>query len=491
MLYPVIHSLRQRKHHGLPIWPFFGMLPSLINGLRTHVYEMTTTVLQNQNWTYKFKGARLTNFDAVVTSDPCNIEYMLKTKFTNFVKGEFSYTHMCDLLGDGIFNVDGDMWRRQRKISSLYFHSVEFRSMMEDSLAKLIHSRLLPILEDFIKQSKSFDLQDLLLRLTFDNVCIITLGVDPGCLRTGLPEIPFAKAFETATDAMMIRFNTPMFLWKAMQHLDLGWERKLKTSIRQVDEFANKILHTRKNEIYSTLDAKKSSRDRDLLTVFMESKDDEGKLYTDKFLRDICISFILAGRDTSAIALTWFFWLLHQYPRAEEQIFTEICQILGQRENLKMKEDTDSITFMPEEIKKMDYLQATLSETLRLYPSVPIDSKEALEDDMLPNGTKLKKGARVLYSIYTMGRMENLWGKDCKGFKPERWLKDGKFMNESPYKFMAFHAGPRLCLGKDFAYYQMKVIAASIIYRYRVKVVENHPVTYRLSLTYYMKYGLN
>ncbi|KAF5207507.1 Cytochrome p450 [Thalictrum thalictroides] len=100
---------------------------------------------------------------------------------------------------------------------------------------------------------------------------------------------------------------------------------------------------------------------------------------------------------------------------------------------------------MPEEIKKMDYLHAALSEALRLYPSVPIDSKEALEDDVLSNGTELKKGTRVLYLIYTMGRMENLWGKDCREFKPERWLKDGKFMNESLYKFMAFHAGPRLC----------------------------------------------
>lgn len=89
-----------------------------------------------------------------------------------------------------------------------------------------------------------------------------------------------------------------------------------------------------------------------------------------------------------------------------------------------------------------------------------------------------------------MGRMEAIWGNDCKEYKPERWLRDGRFMSESAYKFTAFNGGPRLCLGKDFAYYQMKFAAASILYRYQVKVVEGHAVVPKLALTMYMKHGL-
>lgn len=96
----------------------------------------------------------------------------------------------------------------------------------------------------------------------------------------------------------------------------------------------------------------------------------------------------------------------------------------------------------------------------------------------------------MIYAIYAMGRMESIWGKDCREFKPERWLKDGKFMSESAYKFTAFNGGPRLCLGKDFAYYQMKYVAASIICRYHVKVVENHIVEPKIALTMYMKHGI-
>ena len=114
-----------------------------------------------------------------------------------------------------------------------------------------------------------------------------------------------------------------------------------------------------------------------------------------------------------------------------------------------------------------------------------------LEDDTFSDGTKLKKGTKVIYAIYSMGRMKNIWGKDCLEFKPERWLtKDGHFTSESAYKFTAFNGGPRLCLGKDFSYYQMKYVAASIIVRYHVKVVENHLVVPKLSLILYMKHGL-
>lgn len=109
---------------------------------------------------------------------------------------------------------------------------------------------------------------------------------------------------------------------------------------------------------------------------------------------------------------------------------------------------------------------------------------------MFPDGTVLKKGTKVVYAIYTMGRMESIWGEDCREFKPERWIRDGRFASESAYKFTAFNGGPRLCLGKDFAYYQMRFVAASILLRYRVHVVENHPVAPKLALTIFMKRGL-
>ncbi|CAN4123781.1 unnamed protein product [Withania somnifera] len=488
VVFIAIHSLRQAKKQGLPNWPLVGMLPSLILGLRKNMYEWISDVLCRMNGTFTFRGPWFTNLNCVVTSDPRNLEYLLKTNFSNFPKGDYFRSTVRDLLGDGIFNADYEIWQEQRKTASIEFHSAKFRNMTKDSLLELVHSRLLPVMEDSIKQSIPIDLQDVLLRLTFDNVCMIAFGVDPGCLHPDLPQIPFAKAFESATEATVLRFVTPTLVWKTMRFLGLGTEKTLKHSLKKVDEFADEVIRTRKKEL-SLADSKQRS---DLLTVFMGSRDEQGRPFSDKFLRDICVNFILAGRDTSSVALSWFFWLLDRNPEVEKRILAEICKVLNERENaIKEKEEDGSpLIFKAAEIKKMEYLQAALSEALRLYPSVPVDHKEVVDDDVFPDGTVLKKGTKVVYAIYTMGRMEAIWGKDCREYRPERWLRDGRYVSEPAYRFTAFNGGPRLCLGKDFAYYQMKFSAASILWRYHVKVVEGHPVMPKMALTMYLKYGL-
>ncbi|KAG2301212.1 hypothetical protein Bca52824_029863 [Brassica carinata] len=231
-----IHSLRQKKHYGLPVWPFLGMLPSLAFGLRGNIYELLTDVLLRQNGTFRFRG-------------PC---------------------------------------------------------------------------------SSPIDLQDVLLRLTFDNVCMIAFGVDPGCLGPNQPVIPFAKAFEDATEAAVCRFVMPTYVWKLMKCFNLGTEKMLKESIKGVDDFADEVIRTRKKEL--SLEGESTKR-TDLLTVFMGLRDEKGDSFSDKFLRDICVNFILAGRDTSSVALGWFFWLLEKNPEVEEKIMVEMCKILRQRDD--------------------------------------------------------------------------------------------------------------------------------------------------------------
>ncbi|XP_031476983.1 cytochrome P450 86B1-like [Nymphaea colorata] len=482
----VFHAFRQKKARGLPVWPVVGMLPSMIWALRDNTYEWITDVVIRQGGTFTFNGPWFTNLNCVVTSDPRNLEFLLKAKFWSFPKGEYFRNCLHDLLGDGIFNADDEPWQMQRKTASLEFHSGKFRKLTASTVGNLVYQRLLPVLDAYAENGAPLDLQDVLLRLTFDNVCMVALGVDSGCLKPGLPEIPFAKSFEEATEMTTIRFLTPTAIWKAMRFLNIGPERRLKQSVLHVKDYADSVIKVRKAET-----ALEGGEKSDLLSVIMRLKDEEGSPYSDKFLRDICINFILAGRDTSSVALSWFFWLLEQNPAVEEKILDEIHRIVAARESSKAeKEGSSKVVLTAEEVKKMEYLHAALSEALRLYPSVPVDHKEVREDEIFPDGTVLKKGTKVIYAIYSMGRMESIWGKDCREFKPERWIRDGRFMSESAYRFTAFNGGPRLCLGKDFAYYQMKQAAAAIISRFRVRVVPGHPVEPKMALTMYMKHGL-
>ncbi|WOL12800.1 Cytochrome P450 [Canna indica] len=112
----------------------------------------------------------------------------------------------------------------------------------------------------------------------------------------------------------------------------------------------------------------------------------------------------------------------------------------------------DDVVFTVDDLKRMEYLQAAISKSMQLYPSVPIEFKEALEDNVFPDGTVVKKGARVIYSIYSMARMESISGKDCREFRPERRIKDGVSVTESQFKYSVFNAEPRLCIGKKFVY---------------------------------------
>jgi fatty acid omega-hydroxylase len=386
-IFVAIHSLRQRRTQGLPTWPLVGMLPSLLLGLRSDMYEWITGVLKARGGTFTFRGPWLTNLHCVVTADPRNLEHLLKTRFGSFPKGPYFRENMRDLLGDGIFGADDEVWRRQRKAASLEFHSAEFRALTASSLVELVHRRLLPVLAGAEAAAGTVDLQDVLLRLTFDNVCMIAFGVDPGCLRPGLPEIPFARAFEDATEATTVRFVTPTALWRAMRALGVGHERVLRRSLAGVDEFAYDVIRRRKEELADAAAA--AGRRSDLLTVFTRMRDEDGRPYTDKFLRDICVNFILAGRDTSSVALAWFFWLLGKNPGVEAKILEEVEGIVAARKGAgEVVEEEEELVFRPEEVKRMEYLHAALSEALRLYPSVPVDHKEVRD------ACTTRKGAR-------------------------------------------------------------------------------------------------
>ncbi|KAK9277649.1 hypothetical protein L1049_007195 [Liquidambar formosana] len=482
------YVLQRLTNKGPTIWPVIGIIPSLILHIND-VYDWVTTSLIKTGGTFYYRGMWMSGTYGVITSNPANIEYMLKTRFKYFPKGKYYRERFHDLLGDGIFNADDELWKEQRRIANSEMHAGRFVDYSLHTIQDLVHHKLLQVIAKLADSGDCIDLQEVFLRFTFDNICTLTFGVDPGCLALDLPEVPFAKAFEEATELSTLRFLVPPFIWKPMKFFGVGSQKRLKEAVRTVHDFVEQMVANRRIELRKV----GSMYDRsDLLSRLIESKnpDHQGEKnhFSNTFLRDFCISFILAGRDTSSVALAWFFWLIHKNPQVESKILSEINEILSHRNS--SKEEPTDVVFTKEELKKMVYLQAALSESLRLYPSVQIDFKEALEKEVFPDGTVVEKGAQVYFCAYSMGRMESIWGKDCLEFKPERWMKDGQFVNENQFKYAVFNGGPRLCVGKKFAYMQMKMVAASILLRYSVKVVEGHNAVPKLTTTLYMKNGL-
>ncbi|KAL8495219.1 hypothetical protein ACS0TY_019395 [Phlomoides rotata] len=476
---------------GPRVWPLLGSLPGLIeNADRLH--EWIADNLRACGGTYQTCICAVPFLArkqglVTVTCDPKNLEHILKTRFDNYPKGPTWQAVFHDLLGQGIFNSDGDTWLFQRKTAALEFTTRTLRQAMARWVNRAIKDRFCPILKSAQLEAKPVDLQDLLLRLTFDNICGLAFGKDPQTLAVGLPQNSFASAFDRATEASLQRFILPEVMWKLKKWLRLGMEVSLSRSLEQVDGYLSSVISARKLELELTRQRKDANPHDDLLSRFMKKKES----YSDKFLQHVALNFILAGRDTSSAALSWFFWLIIQNPRVENEILREICTVLIETRGADVESWLDEpLAF--EEVDRLIYLRAALSETLRLYPSVPEDSKHAVADDVLPDGTFVPAGSSVTYSIYSAGRMKSTWGDDCLEFKPERWLSPGrdKFVMHDSYKFVAFNAGPRICLGKDLAYLQMKSIAAALVLRHRLTVVAGHDVEQKMSLTLFMKDGL-
>lgn len=177
-------------------------------------------------------------------------------------------------------------------------------------------------------------------------------------------------------------------------------------------------ISQRRRRTTTTAANKGGETSTDLLTCYINNPigDGTGVFGTDKFLRDTMLAMMIAGRDSLAVTPSWFFWLLSKNPNAKAKLEEEVLNVHKAKNEVLIS----YVTFTPEELSSMVYLHRAVCETLRLYPVVPYEEKGALEEDELPSGEKVAAVSKVLLSVYAMGRMESIWGKDCMEFRPER-----------------------------------------------------------------------
>jgi len=219
----------------------------------------------------------------------------------------------------------------------------------------------------------------------------------------------------------------------------------------------------------------------DLLSRYLLLKDENGEPYSEKYLRDMILNIMIAGRDTTAQTLSWCFYLLSQNQRVQQKLREEIQnQLHGDSPNI-------------ENLKPLKYLQAVIDETLRMYPPVPIDPKSAVNDDVLPGGFVVKKGMIVEWNAWILGRHPDYWDNPME-MRPERWFGEngGKPIpkgNQPP--FIPFQYGPRTCLGIQFAYVEIKAVLCSIFQAgLELKLYPSPPVEVQSAITLTARHGM-
>ncbi|KAH6768701.1 hypothetical protein C2S51_014037 [Perilla frutescens var. frutescens] len=476
-------SRRGKKPPEPTVWPVLGMLPAVVLNIR-RAHDYATEVLTLCGGTYKFIGPLFWNIDMLFTSDPANIHHVFSRNFSNYPKGP-EFRKIFDILGDGIFGADFELWEIHRKTTLAQLTHPDFYTYLERTVWDKVETGLIPVLDDFCKRESDLDLQDIFQRFTFDNICKFVLDYDPCSLCVELPYVPCEKAFSVVAEPLLHRHIFPEWMWKLQQWLNISGERKLMEASKAFDEF-----------IYPRVSCFDNINHGDHLNVLKAFE----KVYREKnnilaatsrglgkFLKDTSLSLMFAGRDTTSTCLTWLFYLIAQNPstliKIREEMETELCLNENNKKSWR--------PFTAAESQKLVYLHGALCESLRLFPPVALEHKAPIEGDILPSGHYLHKNAKLIISFYSVGRMETVWGKDCLEFKPERWISSkGGIKHEPSYKFPAFNVGPRTCLGKEMAFVQMKMVAATIIHHYNIKLVEGHPVSPRDSVILQARHGL-
>lgn len=530
---------RKRRSQLVPVdWPLFGMTPGILgNAHRFHDY--LADIMKESGGTFLARGPWFANADILCTADPANLKYILSQNHSNFPRGP-KYKQIFAELGEGIFNAQGEMWEFQRKNSVSLVKHETYQELLDKIIREKIGQGLIPVLDDYSSSNMILDLQDVIERYTFDTTCKLLLGLDPGLLCVGLPKTSMGKAFHRMEEGVFHRNLLPVAVWKFQGWLGVGPEKRLRVGWRMLEGFLAKAVSVKQQEMLqkqqlrirqAAAAAGKTDSCKLNHDVVVGHEDDDGVFSllltsvllksekqtitqdggADRLLLESVTNLVFAGGDTTNTSLSWFFWMVATHPLVEKKIIDEmeaanIFQLLqvdgsgGRHQALDDDEltaaevkDEHKYDFCTSKqlISKLVYLHAALCETMRLYPPVPFLHVSPAKEDILPSGHKVDPNTKLVPCLYSMARMESLWGKDCLDFKPERWISDdGRIKPIPSHVFLVFGSGPRNCLGKETAFVLMKAIIVAILHRYCIRLVQDHPIVPAVSAILHMKHGL-
>ncbi|CAO1629033.1 unnamed protein product [Parajaminaea phylloscopi] len=462
--------------YTIPGWPILGNTPMIVKYGTTQQFHRFLDQLRISpvpvfSWTFWPTGR------VIMIQRPEYLEYVQKTNFENYPKGVLFREAFSDLLGnDGIFVADGHAWRTQRKMASHIFSVNQFKTTVQTAVHKELTTvtALLRNLTDNGAEAGLITLPELFFRYTLSSFANMAFGAELGCLSAQPSvlekDVPFSVAFDNAQHNINGRFALPM--WQLVERFSKkgadmrGWVKEMRT-------FALDIIHKRLREAgeeksagHRSEKAAGAAAGKDLLGLFMElTKDPEDLLV-------VVLNFIIAGRDTTAQTLSWLCVELMAHPHHLAVIRDEIHRNVGSASL------ASPLLLDYDDVKKLPYTQACISEALRLHPPVPKNAKKAQADDVIiPQGPnvhnlaplKVYKGEVVAWSDWVMARTPEVWGNDCEEYNPLRFLsRDAvsahiqaeapsigwRYNTPSQWKFHVFNGGPRRCLGEQLAYFE-------------------------------------
>ncbi|KDR74319.1 hypothetical protein GALMADRAFT_227391 [Galerina marginata CBS 339.88] len=383
------------------------------------------------------------------TIEPEHVKAILSTEFDSFEKGPLLISQIKSLLGTGVFNADGIFHRAMTRPFFTRERISDFdiyRRNCDTSLAEAT-SRL--------SEGYPIDFQDLAARFTLDSATEFLFGTSVGCLSAGIPYPPWDVSknplsfYNHPSNTFVTAFAEGLTLAAHRTGRGREWplaefmQDKITPFRKIMDEFTEPLLKDAlakwEREMATEKHSSETEEETLLAHLVKHTQDPE-------ILKDELVNLLVAGRDSTMCLLTYSLYMLSEHPQIEDRLRKEIFESVG---------PTGNPTYS--QIREMKYTRAFLNEVLRLYP--PVTNKQPI---VLPAVSPAEKPIYVpantscMYTVINMHRRTDLWGPDALEFDPDRFLDDRlhKYLAPNPYIFCPFNAGPRICLGQQFAYHE-------------------------------------
>jgi cytochrome P450 len=394
---------------------------------------------------------------ALALFHPEHVYHVLVKRRENFTKQARGYKKLRKLLGNGLLTSEGDFWLRQRRLAQPAFapqRLAGFAAAMVTAAEEMTRTWSEPA-----RLNQPVDIAAEMMRLTLRIVGETLLGADV----TGEAN-DVGAALTLVLEEMSRRIHTP---WDFQERMPTPKNRRYEQAVERLNQAVHRIISERRQ---------RSAAGDDLLSMLMAAKDEEtGLRMTDQQLRDEVMTFFLAGHETTAVTLTWTWYLLSKHVDVRRRIEEEVDRVLAGR--------LPSIDDLP----KLTYTKLVIQESMRLWPPVWGIARLAAEDDQIGD-VAIPAGSPVLLVQYVTHRHRDFWDNP-EGFDPERFLPE-HVEKRHPYAYFPFGAGPRICIGNHFAMMEAVLIAAAVASRWRLNLIPGAPVISQARVTLRPKGGL-
>ncbi|MGC2526575.1 MAG: cytochrome P450 [Candidatus Acidiferrum sp.] len=394
---------------------------------------------------------RIGPFTVHLLNHPDHVEHVLQSHARNYDKATRSSAKIRLISGDSLLTSNGDVWQRQRRLMQPSFHRQRIAGLA--SQMTTLTAEMLQRWQARAATGQPLDITSEMMRLTYTIVGKTLLGAEVGGDLGGVEhamETVLTHTFQSWGNIL----DLPAFV-------PTPANLRFRRAMQVLDQIVYRIIagHRAGNSAKS-----------DLLSMLLDVRDEQtGEGLSDLDLRNEAITFLLAGHETTANALSWTFYLLSQNPEVERELRAELVAVLGGR--------APAIENLPQ----LKFTTMVIQEAMRLYPPIWVIERRAIADDVI-GGFHIPAGSSIVISPHVLHRNENFW-PDAERFDPTRF-------SSKPRGYIPFGSGPRFCIGAEFAMMEARLIVPMVMQAFHLELAQGHSALPLPGITLRPKNGL-